>query len=133
MTNEEIMRLKIKNLITDKGFNLKQISKMLGRSEAYMQQYVTRGHPRWLNEIDRKNLSQILNISEQEISHINLEESKPDSNNVNIDTDLLEYLIDKVETWIENQNIVCLRKEKVKLIRFLYEEFQDKPKDKRKN
>lgn len=46
------------------GANLKQLSRWLGRNDAYLQQFVTRGSPRKLAETDRRRLAQLLAIPE---------------------------------------------------------------------
>lgn len=49
------------------GRSLAQLSVMLGRNAAYLQQYVQRQSPRTLPEDDRRRLAICLNIDEREL------------------------------------------------------------------
>ena len=51
-------------LVSERGESLAALSRMLGRNEAYLQQFVKRGTPRLLAERDRKLLSGYLRIDE---------------------------------------------------------------------
>ncbi len=48
-----------------KDFNLRSLSKTLGRNDAYLQQYVKRGSPSYLPEEERFNLCKLLKINSQ--------------------------------------------------------------------
>lgn len=72
MATPDEIRKKIDSLIKSKGLNYAQVSKMLGRGVAFMQQYITNGSPLRLKETDRKNLSQILEVNEQELTDLPL-------------------------------------------------------------
>ena len=45
-----------------KVFNLRSLSKSLGRNDAYLQQYIKRGSPSYLPEQERSSLCKILAI-----------------------------------------------------------------------
>lgn len=72
MNTPEEIRKKIGLLITQKNLNYRSISKMLGRADSYIQQYITRGYPQVLKEKDRKKLSEILEVPEQELTNIDI-------------------------------------------------------------
>lgn len=51
-------------LVADRGESLAALSRMIGRNDAYLQQFVTRGSPRMLAEADRRVLAAYLGVSE---------------------------------------------------------------------
>tara|TARA_B100000579_G_C22710156_1_gene794121 strand:+ start:394 stop:1050 length:657 start_codon:yes stop_codon:yes gene_type:complete len=51
-----------------KFFNLRSLSKSLGRNDAYLQQYIKRGSPRYLPEEERSHLCKILKIHIQTLT-----------------------------------------------------------------
>lgn len=51
-----------------RGHSLAQLSRLLGRNAAYLQQYVARGSPRHLDESDLRTLADFLGISPRSIS-----------------------------------------------------------------
>lgn len=67
MADIEEIRQKIDQLITEKGFNYREISLKIGRKDSYIQQYVKYGYPRRLKEIDRARLAQLLGIADTEL------------------------------------------------------------------
>lgn len=73
METPETIRQKIDQLILERGLTYAGVSKALHKGVAYMQQYIKTGSPLRLGELDRKKLSQILNVSEQELTDIKLE------------------------------------------------------------
>lgn len=82
MATPDEIRKKIDSLIKSKGLNYAQVSKMLGRGVAFMQQYITNGSPLRLKETDRKNLSQILEVNEQELTDLSLDLPFPGKLNI---------------------------------------------------
>lgn len=56
------VRRRIREAIEARGLTLSDVSKKLGRNHAYMQQFLERGIPATLKEIDRHKLSQLLDI-----------------------------------------------------------------------
>lgn len=58
-----LIRNNLKKIIkSQKKFNLRNLSRQLGKNDAYLQQYISRGSPAFLTEEDRKILSNILNL-----------------------------------------------------------------------
>jgi hypothetical protein len=51
-------------LIRERGADLAQLSKLMGRNPAYMQQFMRRGVPRRLGEDDRATLAQFFGVAE---------------------------------------------------------------------
>lgn len=72
MKTPEEIRKHIDSLLKQKGLPYAQISKMLGKGIAFMQQYIKEGRPLRLKEVDRKNLAEILNVPEQELTDLTL-------------------------------------------------------------
>lgn len=58
-------RTTLSTLVTERGASLAGLSRLIGRNDAYLQQYVTRGSPRALSEEDRRVLAAFLGTSEQ--------------------------------------------------------------------
>lgn len=50
-----------------RGSSLAALSRMIGRNGTYLQQYITKGSPRKLEEEDRRKLAQFLGVSESEL------------------------------------------------------------------
>ena len=46
----------------NKQLNLRDLSRKLGKNDAYLQQYISRGSPSFLPEEERKILSDIINL-----------------------------------------------------------------------
>ena len=59
------VRILIENTIKDLNLDKKEISLRLGRNHAYIQQYLSKGSPKVLGEVERKKLSKILNLDER--------------------------------------------------------------------
>lgn len=51
-------------IVRQKGESLAGLSRMLGRNAAYLQQFVTRGSPKRLDERDRRHLAAYLGVGE---------------------------------------------------------------------
>ena len=50
-----LIRNNLKKIIkSQKKFNLRNLSRQLGKNDAYLQQYISRGSPAFLTEEDRK-------------------------------------------------------------------------------
>jgi len=60
-------RERLAELGREKGSSLAALSRMLGRNPSYLQQYITKGSPRKLEEDDRRKLAQFFGISEAEL------------------------------------------------------------------
>lgn len=62
---EESVRERLASLIDQSGDGYAALSRMLGRNPAYLQQYVKRGVPRRLSELDRRSLARHFGVSER--------------------------------------------------------------------
>ena len=60
-------REKLAELARERGHSLAALSRMLGRNASYLQQYITKGSPRKLEEVDRRRLAQFFGIGEAEL------------------------------------------------------------------
>ena len=62
--------------------NLRNLSRSLGRNDAYLQQYIKRGSPNYLPEEERNELSRILNINSEDLTPSWLNIKKKRSKNI---------------------------------------------------
>lgn len=60
-------RKRLAELAREKGSSLAALSRMLGRNASYLQQYISKGSPRKLEEEDRRRLAQFFGVSEAEL------------------------------------------------------------------
>jgi phage repressor protein C with HTH and peptisase S24 domain len=60
--SENQARGRLQQLARDKGSSLAELSRLLGRNPAYLQQYVSRGSPRHLDEPDMRRIAEYLGI-----------------------------------------------------------------------
>lgn len=60
-------REKLAELVREQGASLASLSRMLSRNPTYLQQYITKGSPKKLEEDDRRVLAQFLGVSESEL------------------------------------------------------------------
>jgi hypothetical protein len=58
-------RRALDELIQKRGCNYSEISRLLGRNAAYIQQYIRRGSPRQLDEQDRAVLARFFGVDEK--------------------------------------------------------------------
>ena len=65
---EHQARGRLQDLARDRGHSLAELSRLLGRNPAYLQQYVARGSPRHLDEPDLRKIAEFLGISPRVIS-----------------------------------------------------------------
>lgn len=61
------IRKRLSREIEMRQMDMKQLSLALGKNHAYVQQFLTRGIPAQLKEMDRRKLSELLNIPENEL------------------------------------------------------------------
>ena len=52
------------SLAREQGSSLAALSRMIGRNSSYLQQYITKGSPRKLEEEDRRTLAQFFGVDE---------------------------------------------------------------------
>src|SRR6187200_708290 len=60
-------RERLSQLARERGSSLAALSRMLGRNGTYLQQFITKGSPRKLEEDDRRKLAQFFGVSEAEL------------------------------------------------------------------
>lgn len=58
-------RLSLDRLIAERGENYADLSRLIGRNPAYIQQFIKRGTPRKLDEEDRRILARYFGVPEQ--------------------------------------------------------------------
>lgn len=61
-------RARLQDIARAKGSSLAELSRLLGRNPAYLQQYVARGSPRHLDEPDLRRIAEFLGIAPAEIA-----------------------------------------------------------------
>lgn len=57
-------RENLRQIAVERGESLANLSALIGRNAAYLQQFVTRGLPKRLADDDRLHLAKYLNVSE---------------------------------------------------------------------
>ena len=57
-------RERLAELAREKGSSLASLSRMLGRNATYLQQYISKGSPRKLEEDDRRKLARFFGVAE---------------------------------------------------------------------
>ena len=60
-------RERLANLARERATSLAKLSHMLGRNGSYLQQYISKGSPRKLEEDDRRKLADFFGVSEAEL------------------------------------------------------------------
>jgi phage repressor protein C with HTH and peptisase S24 domain len=60
-------RERLAALARERATSLAKLSQMLGRNGSYLQQYITKGSPRKLEEEDRRRLAQFFGVAEAEL------------------------------------------------------------------
>ena len=60
-------RARLLDLAGERRVSLAQLSAMIGRNSAYLQQFVRKGSPRKLEEVDRRTLAQFFGVDESEL------------------------------------------------------------------
>lgn len=60
-------REKLAELARQRGSSLAALSRMIGRNGTYLQQYISKGSPRKLEEDDRRKLARFFGVAEQEL------------------------------------------------------------------
>lgn len=67
MPSPDEVRATLRALAAEHGDSLAGLSKLLGRNPAYLQQFVTRGSPKRLDEDDRLMLAQRFQVDERRL------------------------------------------------------------------
>ncbi|MGE0424961.1 MAG: helix-turn-helix transcriptional regulator [Reyranellaceae bacterium] len=73
------IRVRVLQLIEERGANLKKASHALGKNAAYMHQYIYRGTPKVLPEDTREALARFLEVDDVELRHPEVPARKPRS------------------------------------------------------
>lgn len=60
-------RYRLRDLAAERGVSLAELSRLIGRNAAYVQQFVHRGSPRRLEEGDRSTLARYFGVVESEL------------------------------------------------------------------
>lgn len=61
-TDPDAARRYLKDALEEKGVPMKHASEAVGRNHAYIEQYITRGKPRWLPEPIRESLVKLCGL-----------------------------------------------------------------------
>lgn len=75
ISTEAVARQRLLEAARERGHSLAQLSRLLGRNSAYLQQYVARGSPRHLDEPDLRRIAEFLGISPRILATRGLEAS----------------------------------------------------------
>ena len=59
------VRRRLKSLAQERERSLADLSRTIGRNANYLQQFVTKGSPRRLPELERRHLAIVLNVDER--------------------------------------------------------------------
>ncbi len=70
MVLKDEIRSLIAQRIEDSGMSMMALSKMIGRNQAYIQQYLERGTPQYLPEEERYKVAEILAIDENKLKKV---------------------------------------------------------------
>lgn len=68
ISTETEARRRLQDAARERGHSLAQLSRLLGRNAAYLQQYVARGSPRHLDEPDARKIAEFLGVPHQSIA-----------------------------------------------------------------
>lgn len=77
MDESEHARIALDRLIAERGENYADLSRLIGRNPAYIQQFIKRGTPRKLDEEDRRVLARYFGVPEQMLGGANVPVAAP--------------------------------------------------------
>lgn len=77
MDESEHARIALDRLIAERGENYADLSRLIGRNPAYIQQFIKRGTPRKLDEEDRRVLARYFGVPEQMLGGANVPAAAP--------------------------------------------------------
>lgn len=60
-------RKRLAELAEGRGVSLAALSRLIGRNSTYLQQFITKGSPRRLSEMDRRTLTRFFGVAESEL------------------------------------------------------------------
>lgn len=76
LDREAQARLRMQQLARERGASLAGLSRLIGRNAAYLQQYVTRGSPRHLDEPDLRKIVEFLGVAPRQLETRSLEDAR---------------------------------------------------------
>lgn len=76
LDREAQARLRMQQLARERGASLAGLSRLIGRNAAYLQQYVTRGSPRHLDEPDLRKIAEFLGVAPRQLETRSLEDAR---------------------------------------------------------
>ena len=77
--SEQEARGRLQSLARDKRSSLAELSRLIGRNDAYLQQYVARGSPRHLDEPDLRKITEFLGVSARLIETRRFDDARLDA------------------------------------------------------
>lgn len=77
--SEQHARGRLQQLARKNGASLAGLSRLIGRNPAYLQQYVTRGSPRHLDEPDLRKIAEFLGVSTRVIETRQFDDTRLDA------------------------------------------------------
>ena len=98
--DEQHARGRLQDLVRKNGTSLAGLSRLLGRNPAYLQQYVTRGSPRHLDEPDLRKIAEFLGVSTRVIETRRFDDKRLDSPTQRRAA-LAEYAAAQSDDWFE--------------------------------
>lgn len=79
MDDSQNARIALGRLIAERGENYADLSRLIGRNPAYIQQFIKRGTPRKLDEDDRRVLARYFGVAEAVLGGVSVEVVPPPS------------------------------------------------------
>ncbi|QPC97925.1 MULTISPECIES: LexA family transcriptional regulator [Qipengyuania] len=102
--SEQHARGRLQDLARRSGASLAGLSRMIGRNPAYLQQYVTRGSPRHLDEPDLRKIAEFLGVSTRLIETRRFDDTRLDAPTQRRAA-LAEYAAAGIDDWVEVQRL----------------------------
>jgi len=99
-SSEQHARGRLQDMARKNGASLAGLSRLIGRNPAYLQQYVTRGSPRHLDEPDLRKIAEFLGISPRVIETRRFDDTRLDAPTQRRAA-LAEYSVAEMEDWVE--------------------------------
>lgn len=78
-TEERRARGRLQDVARERRSSLAELSRLIGRNSAYLQQYVTRGSPRHLDEPDLRKIAEFLGITTRVIETRSFDDARSDA------------------------------------------------------
>ena len=98
--DEQHARGRLQDMARKHGASLAGLSRLIGRNPAYLQQYVTRGSPRHLDEPDLRKIAEFLGISTRLIETRRFDDVRLDAPTQRRAA-LADYAAAGLEDWVE--------------------------------